>query len=105
MPNRDEERLAIGRLLLGARVRELRVGFGLQIGELAERAGISLAYLSDVERGRKLPTLPLLDALAGGLGTTAAALLDGLYPWGSDVPPAEPVSPPPDGRAGRSIRR
>jgi transcriptional regulator with XRE-family HTH domain len=104
MPAADETRLATGRLLLGARLRARRTRAGLQLAELAERAGVSQAYLSDMERGRKLPTLPALDAVATALGTSAAALLRGVYPWGSAEPPAQPPSSPPDGRAGRKIR-
>lgn len=104
MPAADETRLRTGRLLLGARIRQLRTGGGLQLADLAERAGVSQAQLSDVERGNKLPSLPTLDALATALDTTAAALLQDIYPWGSAEPPAETPSAPPDGRAGREIR-
>ena len=105
MPAADESRLATGRLLLGARLRERRTRAGFQLAELADRAGISQTYLSEMEHGRKLPTLQGLDALAAALETTAAELLDDVYPWGSGEPPAEPPSAPPDGRAGRKIRR
>ena len=105
MPAADETRVTTGRLLLGARLRQRRTRAGLQLADLAERAGVSQAQLSDVERGNKLPSLPTLDALATALGTTAAALLRGVYPWGSAQPPAEPPSAPPDGRAGREVRR
>lgn len=101
----DDTRLATGRLLLGARVRELRVAAGLQLSEVAEQVGVTLAFLSDLERGNKLPTLGTLDALAQSLGTSAVALLDGIYPWGSADPPAEQPTKPPDGRAGRRISR
>lgn len=50
---------------------------------LADRAGLSRSYLSDLERGRGVrPTLPTLDRLAAALGTSslealwAAGLLD-----------------------------
>jgi transcriptional regulator with XRE-family HTH domain len=105
MPTAAEKRLTAGRLLLGARVRELRTGAGLQLAEFADLAGITQSQLSDFERGRKLPTLPTLDALATALDTTAAELLLGIYPWGSTKAPREPPAPPPDGRAGRTIRR
>ena len=105
MPAVDENRLATGRLLLGARLRDRRTRAGLQLADLAERAGVSQTQLSDLERGRKLPTLQVLDALATALNTSAAALLRGVYPWGNAQPPAEPPTPLPDGRAGRKIRR
>ena len=103
MPAADESRLATGRLLLGARVRTLRTHAGLQLADLAERAGMSLTFLSEMERGRKLPSLLTLDTVAAALGMTAAELLVGVYPWGSTQPPAEAPSAPPDGRAGRPL--
>jgi transcriptional regulator with XRE-family HTH domain len=103
MPSRDDERSITGRLLLGARVRELRTEQGLRLSELAARAGMSQAYLSEVERGRQFLTLPGLDAVARALDIAAADLLDGVYPWGSDERPREQVTPAPDGRAA-SIR-
>lgn len=105
MPTAAERRLAAGRLLLGARVRELRTEAGLQLAELADLVGIVQSQLSDFERGRKLPTLPVLDALATALGITAAELLSGIYPWGSTKPPRRRPQAPPDGRAGRRITR
>ena len=95
-PVPDETRLATGRLLLGARLRARRTQAGLQMAELAERAGVSQAYLSDIERGRKVPNPRTLDALAVGVGTSAVALLRGVYPWGNSEPPEEPPSSPPD---------
>ena len=61
MPAADETRLVTGRLLLGARLRERRTGARLQLAELAERTGMTQAYLSDIERGHRLPTLRALD--------------------------------------------
>lgn len=104
MPAADETRQTDGQLLLGARLRQRRTRAGLQLAELAERADVSQTYLSDLERGRKLPTLLVLDALASALGTTVVGLLRGVYPWGSAQPPKLRPSAPPDGRAGRKIR-
>jgi transcriptional regulator with XRE-family HTH domain len=92
-----------GRLLLAARLRARRTRAGLQLAELADRAGMSQALLSDLERGRRLPTLPTLDSLARALDTTAVNLLRDLYPWGTTEPPSEAPLPPLDGRAGRRI--
>ncbi|GAA1478987.1 hypothetical protein GCM10009623_34330 [Nocardioides aestuarii] len=104
MTTADDERLATGRLLLGRRLREERIQRDLQLTELAAKAGVSVAFLSDLERGRRLPSLQTLDALARELGTSAAAMLLGVYPWGSDEPPSTPPTAPPDGRAGRRVR-
>lgn len=77
----------------------------MQLADLAEQAEVSKTYLSDIERGNKLPPLGTLDAIARALGTVVADLLDGIYPWGADEPPADMPAAMPDGRAGRTIRR
>lgn len=86
-----------GRVALGVRIREVRETNGITLADGAARAGISYSYLSDVERGRRLPTLEVLDAIAGALGVTVVTLLKGLYPWDTGDPGAIPA-PPPDGR-------
>ena len=45
---------------VGRRLRELRLERGLAQGELARRLGISPAYLSLIEKGRRTVQLPLL---------------------------------------------
>ena len=60
---------------LSARIRERRLALGLTLEGLAERTGVSRAMLSDIERGRKNPTVKLLAAIAEGLGCTVSALL------------------------------
>ena len=51
----------------GTRLRELRVAAGLTQAELAERAGISVNFISLVERGLKSPTLSTMERLAAAL--------------------------------------
>lgn len=53
----------IGRLL---RVR--RVTLGLTLADVADRAGISTQYLSEVERGIKDASSEMVAAIAGALG-------------------------------------
>ena len=57
-------------LILGETLRARREELGLSLRAAAERAGISPAHLSEVERGRKEPSLPKLAALAHALDTT-----------------------------------
>ncbi len=59
---------------LAARLRSLRTGQGLTLDGLAERAGVSRAMISLIERGESSPTANILDRLAAGLGVTLAAL-------------------------------
>ena len=41
---------------LGARLRARRLALGMTLAEVAERAGLSLPYVSNLERGRGNPT-------------------------------------------------
>lgn len=61
---------------LGERVRALRRGSGLTLNELAERAGVSRAMLSKVERAEKNPTLVVAARVAEGLGVTLTQLIE-----------------------------
>ncbi|MCA1716898.1 MAG: helix-turn-helix domain-containing protein [Actinobacteria bacterium] len=60
---------------LGARVKEFRRRRGLRLEDLAERAGVSRAMISKVERGEKNPTLVVAAKVAEGLGVTFSELL------------------------------
>src|ERR1700748_1286447 len=59
---------------IGARVRALRDERGLTFEGLAERADVSRAMLSRIERGESSPTAQLLNKVCGGLGVTLSAL-------------------------------
>lgn len=60
---------------LGARIKELRRRRGLTLEDLAERAGVSRAMISKVERGEKNPTLVVTAKVAEGVGVTISELL------------------------------
>ena len=60
---------------LGALLREERRAAGLSQRDVAERTGVSDAYLSQVERGRHEPSLRVLTAVASTLGLSLEALL------------------------------
>lgn len=85
----------MGKYLLGLEVRRRRLSATLSLSELADRSGLSLSYISDVERGRHLPTLEALDRLGTGLGTRPHNLLRGVYPWDAIDPPVD-LPPNPD---------
>src|SRR4051812_3431614 len=89
--------MTLGRITLGSRIRGLREEAELELAMASNEAGISYSYLSDIERGRRLPTLEVLDGIAQALQTSVLGLLSGLYPWDVGVPPSH-ASPPPDGR-------
>lgn len=65
-PRRDGPRV-LWRHVLGDRLRALRHERGETLGEVAERAGVSPQYLSEVERGRKEPSSEMIEAIAGAL--------------------------------------
>lgn len=63
---------------LGEKVRQLREGHGLSQSELAARIGMSdrsKGYISEIESGKKLPSLPILLGLATFFEVTTDYLL------------------------------
>ncbi|REE99710.1 helix-turn-helix domain-containing protein [Thermomonospora umbrina] len=59
---------------LGARIREFRAMRGMPLRELAERAGASPSFVSQLERGRAGASIGMLRRIAGALGLTVADL-------------------------------
>ena len=64
------------KLLLGRRIKSVRRARGLSQEALAEKAGISAQYVSNIERGKENPTLDLLFTLADALKIELAELCD-----------------------------
>lgn len=60
---------------LGARLRELRVERGMSLSELARQAGVGKGSLSEIESGRRNPTVETLYSICGPLGVPLTALL------------------------------
>ncbi|SDZ25700.1 Helix-turn-helix [Amycolatopsis xylanica] len=60
---------------LGRNLRATREEQGDRLVDIAERAGISPQYLSEIERGRKEPSSEMIAAVAGALGVGLADLL------------------------------
>lgn len=61
---------------LGVRIKALRKLQGWSQERLAEQAGISTQYVSNIERGKENPTLDLLLRLAEALRVSPAELFD-----------------------------
>jgi transcriptional regulator with XRE-family HTH domain len=59
----------------GAEVRSRRRSAGLTLQELGERIGCSRSHLSEIEAGRKTPSLPLAAELAEAFGCKVDDLL------------------------------
>jgi len=60
---------------LAARLKAEREGRGWSLAELAERAQVSKAMISKLERGESSPTAALLGRLSGALGLTLSQLM------------------------------
>ena len=76
---------------LGALLRAQRIAADLTLRELSERASVSNAYLSQLERGLHEPSLSVLRAIASALGTPLGPLLTrvGMLDGGEEPPPRE----------------
>src|SRR4051794_27634959 len=59
---------------LGEYLREQRHGAKLSLRQLADLAGVSNPYLSQIERGLKMPSAEILQQLAKGLRISAESL-------------------------------
>lgn len=56
------------REVVGEQLREERHRQDRTLADVAEEAGVSTQYLSEVERGRKEPSSEILGAVSGALG-------------------------------------
>lgn len=77
-PTPDREPEPLWREVLGRSLRAAREEQGGRLVDIAERAGISTQYLSEIERGRKEPSSEMIAAVTGALGVDLADLLAGI---------------------------
>jgi transcriptional regulator with XRE-family HTH domain len=63
------------RKLVGRNVRAVRQARGMTQEQLAVQSGFSQQYISDLERGRRNPTIVTLHDLAQALGSTPVELI------------------------------
>ncbi|MBO9524478.1 MAG: helix-turn-helix transcriptional regulator [Nocardioidaceae bacterium] len=71
---RTEDREPLWRELVGDQLRRTRLEREERLVDVAQRAGVSPQYLSEVERGLKDPSSEMLAAVAGALDLTAREL-------------------------------
>lgn len=64
------------RARLGSNVRRLREAKGWSQEDYADRAGIHRTYVSDIERGKRNPTVTVVEKLAKPLDVNTGSLLD-----------------------------
>ena len=77
-PGREPEPEPLWREVLGRRLRATREVQGRRLIDVAERAGISPQYLSEIERGRKEPSSEMIAAVCGALGMSLIRLVGGV---------------------------
>lgn len=63
------------RLAVGARIRALRARHGLTLRDVEARSGFSATHVSEIERGRTSPTIPVLVGIADALGVDPNVLV------------------------------
>jgi len=66
------------RHVVGDQLRRRRHERGETLADVAERAGVSVQYLSEIERGLKEPSSEILSAVGGALGASLLELTSGV---------------------------
>jgi transcriptional regulator with XRE-family HTH domain len=89
LPNMPEAQDGLDAVELGAIIRERRHAQGMSLSQLAEQAGVSTSFVSQVERGVANPTLSSLKSLVGALSFSVGALLENRPSSDPDVKPDE----------------
>ena len=74
VPQRSDAHEPLWRELVGEELRTRRQDRGERLVDVAQRAGVSPQYLSEVERGLKDASSEMLSALAGALDLTVREL-------------------------------
>jgi DNA-binding XRE family transcriptional regulator len=78
---------------VGHELRKQRLAAGKRLVDVAEEAGVSPQYLSEVERGLKDPSSELLAAMAGALGLSVAEIATRVAGGARRTGPPTPQSP------------
>lgn len=71
----DQPDVAVEAEIFGKRVRELRLKAGWTQEQLAEAAGITTTYTSDLERGTKVPSLTIVLRISRAFRVSVGELL------------------------------
>jgi transcriptional regulator with XRE-family HTH domain len=71
----DQFDVAVEAEIFGKRLRQLRLDAGWTQEQLAEAAGITTTYTSDLERGTKVPSLTIILRISRALRISTADLL------------------------------
>jgi transcriptional regulator with XRE-family HTH domain len=68
--------LSMNEIQIGAAVRRLREGRGLTLRAVAEQAGFSASFLSQVENEQASPSISSMERIAAALGVTLSEFFD-----------------------------
>ncbi|TDC38468.1 XRE family transcriptional regulator [Micromonospora sp. 15K316] len=85
--------MSLLRRVIGGVLRRLRLRQGRTLREVAEAAGVSVPYLSEVERGRKEASSEVLAAICRALGIHLSELLEEARDDLRQVEPRLPATP------------
>lgn len=85
--------MSLLRRVIGGVLRRIRIRQGRTLREVAQAAGVSLPYLSEVERGRKEASSEVLAAICRALGIRLSDLLEEARDDLRRMEPAIPVGP------------
>jgi transcriptional regulator with XRE-family HTH domain len=61
---------------LGRTIKVIRTDLGIERRDLAERAGISYSYITEIENGNKPPSSSVLNPIASALGMRMSQLIE-----------------------------
>ncbi|MEV1147706.1 helix-turn-helix transcriptional regulator, partial [Micromonospora sp. NPDC049799] len=86
--------MSLLRRVIGGVLRRLRQRQGRTLREVAAAAGVSVPYLSEVERGRKEASSEVLAAICRALGIRLSDLLEEARDDLRRVEPRIPAAPP-----------
>ena len=60
---------------LGKNIREIRLAKAMTLGDLCRKLGVDRAYMSNVESGKKNPTLLTIERISKALGVSIETLV------------------------------
>jgi len=63
------------KIILGLKIRQLRLERGLSFSELSKKSGLSLSYLNEIEKGKKFPKPEKIESLAKCFNVRLESLL------------------------------
>lgn len=61
---------------LGNNIKRIRLKKGMTQGDICRKLGLDRAYISNLENGKKNPTLSTIEKIANALGVKASDLLN-----------------------------